>query len=476
IGDGKQLERAIEAEKLAILNNEELKQSFEKVDKALSNAELRSFREYIIENPTLLPELENYAYLKNKLWVGYLQKVETEYFDLVESYDINQQKLKEIIQKAEAETTRWKGVLAIFNSRFSVPFRVAIENKSDAVLGISSPQIVFYFDEQRDNEKKVDKELLDRVLSNGERRALYILNIIFEVEARRASEIETLFVIDDIADSFDYKNKYAIVEYLGDMRRIPKFHLLIMTHNFDFYRTARGRLEVYGGNKLLASRERERISLQQDTLSQNPFMTWRDNLGQDEYLVAAIPFVRNLAEYTGLDEVYNDLTALLHIKVESVRITQSRLKELFSEVLPMEAIGAAQDGDKLILDLIMEICTRLSTAEEGEVTLHKKVVLAIGIRLMAEQALIYLIDDNTYVASIQSNQTSKLIRKYERMNPEDLRTLALMRRVSIMTPENIHLNSFMFEPILDMSAHHLQSLFIDLSEFNKFIKEQDGTT
>ena len=28
-----------------------------------------------------------------------------------------------------------------------------------------------------------------------------------------------------------------------------------------------------------------------------------------------------------------------------------------------------------------------------------------------------------------------------------------------MTPENIHLNSFMYEPILDMSNHHLKELF-----------------
>jgi hypothetical protein len=28
-----------------------------------------------------------------------------------------------------------------------------------------------------------------------------------------------------------------------------------------------------------------------------------------------------------------------------------------------------------------------------------------------------------------------------------------------MTPENIHLNSFMYEPILDMSAQHLYQLY-----------------
>lgn len=29
----------------------------------------------------------------------------------------------------------------------------------------------------------------------------------------------------------------------------------------------------------------------------------------------------------------------------------------------------------------------------------------------------------------------------------------------MMTPENIHLNSFMYEPILDMSYDHLKKLY-----------------
>ena len=44
-----------------------------------------------------------------------------------------------------------------------------------------------------------------------------MLNIIFEVEVRKNLKHETLFVVDDIADSFDYKNKYAIIEYLKDI-------------------------------------------------------------------------------------------------------------------------------------------------------------------------------------------------------------------------------------------------------------------
>ena len=33
-----------------------------------------------------------------------------------------------------------------------------------------------------------------------------------------------------------------------------------------------------------------------------------------------------------------------------------------------------------------------------------------------------------------------------------------------MTPENIHLNSFMYEPILDMSDSHLRKLYSKLKE------------
>lgn len=71
------------------------------------------------------------------------------------------------------------------------------------------------------------------VLSRGELKALYILNIIFEIETRKQNAGHTVLIIDDIADSFDYKNKYAIIEYLKEISNF-KFRQIILTHNFDF--------------------------------------------------------------------------------------------------------------------------------------------------------------------------------------------------------------------------------------------------
>jgi hypothetical protein len=36
--------------------------------------------------------------------------------------------------------------------------------------------------------------------------------------------------------------------------------------------------------------------------------------------------------------------------------------------------------------------------------------------------------------------------------------------VALMTPENIHVNSFMYEPIVDMSDEHLKKLYADVKK------------
>ena len=36
-----------------------------------------------------------------------------------------------------------------------------------------------------------------------------------------------------------------------------------------------------------------------------------------------------------------------------------------------------------------------------------------------------------------------------------------------MTPENIHINAFMYEPLIDMSINHLVKLYNDILELHK---------
>jgi len=184
---------------------------FEKVDGMLTTAELRNFRDYLIENPFVVSELNDVDAFKQRVWISYLVKNSQVYFDLIMEYDSSKEKIKDIIGEAEKEQTRWESVIAQFNDRFSVPFEVRVENKGDAVLNVSAPQISFYI-KNRDggDTRKTDRSVLDRGLSTGEKRALYILNIIFEVEARKKAGIETLVVLEPVRKNVESSESLMI--------------------------------------------------------------------------------------------------------------------------------------------------------------------------------------------------------------------------------------------------------------------------
>jgi hypothetical protein len=84
--------------------------------------------------------------------------------------------------------------------------------------------------------------------------------------------------------------------------------------------------------------------------------------------------------------------------------------------------------------------------------------------------LISKIADPEFVASITKNQTAKLIKRFASQysgDPEAQLAIKIMERVNLMTPENIHLNSFMYEPILDMSSEHLADLYREACELSE---------
>ena len=56
------------------------------------------------------------------------------------------------------------------------------------------------------------------------------------------------------------------------------------------------------------------------------------------------------------------------------------------------------------------------------------------------------------------NQTSVWLDMYKRLNP-DREKFRVIEKVNMMTPEYIHLNSFMYEPLIDMSVWHLMQLY-----------------
>jgi hypothetical protein len=310
---------------------------------------------------------------------------------------------------------------------------------------------------------EVEKSDLMKVLSTGERKALYVLNVIFEVQRRIKAHQETLVVVDDIADSFDYSNKYAIIQYLKDISEDGLFKLIIMTHNFDFFRTIEGRFVGYP-NCLMASKNDNGISLAQATGIRNVFANdWKGKFFTDsKKKIASICFLRNLIEMTTgeADSNYLLLTSMLHWKADTSKITVSQLDAVFNSVCKTNG-NSGGDATKLVFDLMIKEADGCLAAQSG-LGLECKIVLAIAARVTAERFMIGKIKDDKFVAAITANQTPPLIKKFREKFPTEEVALKCLDRVALMTPENIHVNSFMYEPIVDMSDEHLKRLYRDV--------------
>lgn len=452
--------------------------AYQEIEKLLGDAKGTILKDVIETHPEIVEylSLDKLDTLKKILWGSYIKANEALFHDLCDRYH----GLSDAIDAVAMDDTPWKHALDIFNQRFSVPFTMSVANLKGAIIGESVPQVEFTFTNGTD-QKTIDRSQLEELdtLSQGEKRALYLLNIIFDIEQLKASGREVVLVIDDIADSFDYKNKYAIIEYLYELAQESTFYLLILTHNFDFHRTVSSRLGLSRLNRLMADLNNAVLTLEQEHYQNQPFEYWRNN-PDEKHILALIPFVRNLIEYgtdrdisqTGSDFDY--LTLLLHEKTKSGAITFADIEPLYQNYMGVAHFDASTAPTDSVLGKLYSVCDGITTTDTN---LENKIVLAIGIRHKAEEFMISAISPyggqlnwrsgrnnatgsaTDFLSFVEStkNQTRELLKGYQQFG--DTAKIAVLNEVSIMTPEHIHINSFMYEPLLDMDITELLTLY-----------------
>ena len=431
-------------------------------------------KEIIENNPEIINELRinNLENFKKKLWKSYFKKEDETFHELKIKFN----ELQSEIDNTDIERTPWVNALEIFNERFTVPFKMEIKNKISSIIGESLPRVIFRFyrDGNFDNNESSNWESINRedlesknTLSQGEKRALYLLNIIFDIEKRKQDSEKTLFIIDDIADSFDYKNKYAIIEYLKEISDYNGFYMLILSHNFDFYRTVSSRLSMKRENKFIARLEDENIKIIQERYQNKPFIHWRNNLNK-KFTIALIPFTRNIIEY-GKDREKNNhpnisndfdfMTNLMHIKEYTEVINVGQLKTIFEEYLGNDNFLNGISDEETIYKIIEEESENI---DYSDIYLENKIILAISIRLKSEKFMMDKLDDDNIYDEITQNQTRELFNRYKVNGDEQSKKV--LNEVMIMIPENIHFNSFMYEPLMDMDIVEILNLYYKVRE------------
>lgn len=451
---------------------------YHEIEKLLSDSKGIILKDIIETHPEIIEYLldDKLDILRKSFWASYIESNKSIFDDLCRKY----RSFSDAIDAMPIDDTPWRRALDIFNQRFSVPFFMTVSNLKGAIIGESVPHVEFTFTNGKDT-KTMDRKHLEELntLSQGEKRALYLLNIIFDLEQLKASKKEVLLVVDDIADSFDYKNKYAIIEYLYEMAQENNFYMLILTHNYDFHRTVSSRLGIAREYRLMADVNKSKLILEKELYQNQPFEYWK-NKPTEKYILALIPFVRNLIKY-GIDknvsntgEDFKYLTSLLHEKYDTHSITFADIEPLYKEYMGVKNFDDSVDLTKSVLDNLYSICDDITYAD---VKLENKIILAIGIRHKAEKFMISEIESyagqikwckhkqskmkssSEYLDGVKDskNQTRELFNGYSQFG--DSEKVTVLNEVNIMTPEHIHINSFMYEPILDMDIEELLNLY-----------------
>lgn len=472
--DGTEIENAeilktiVEEEIENILNDEKLKKSFEKVDKAIgSNAELRAFKKVIEKNNLILVKLKDYEKFKQEVWINYFSEIKQEAEELVNQYKGKKSRLEKIISESKKEFELWTKIIDTFNSRFHVPFKVNIVNQEDIILKEETANLNFDYSDRGELPVKQNRDNLLTILSKGEQRAYFILHFLFEIESRKLKPNKNLLIFDDVADSFDYKNKFAIIEYIKEIHEQGHFKTIVLTHNFDFYRTVASRLHLDRDVIYMTTKnDQNEITFHKGQYINDVFSYLIKNYKNPKFFISLIAFVRNLIEYSESksNAQYLTLTSCLHRKEETEDISVDEIFEIFKQRLVKLEDKTITFGEKKLIEFIIETADSISAEDADEIALENKICLAIAIRLQAEKYLITKLPDIN-LSEIKKNQTQVLYREYCSNYP-DSDAIITLDKVNLMTPENIHINAFMFEPLIDMSIKHLTLLYRAVSNLN----------
>lgn len=452
--------------------DEALHSAFEKLKKNLTaNNDVNAARQVIIEYREIIPLLFDISSTKKKVWASYCMHLEKPfelYHTAIKGFT---NRVRNLYEKAALQSERWQQVVSEFNRRFRVPFTVKINNKSNFILKDEAPNLSFIYKRGKgEYEESTDltKDALLPSLSMGEKRAMYLLYILFELERIReeaSAGKKHLVIADDIADSFDYKNKYAIIEYLADLSRNTGIDLLILTHNFDFYRTVLSRIKVDRPNCFIAQKDNTgKIKMDVFPYQRDFFnnviisgIRGRDVERQKRMLLASVPFYRNLAEYSGDNDKYLELTCFLHYKTTPIDTSSATLADLWEIIKPYVNGASTQYPSNGFFETVQQ-CADIILTDTDDISLVNKLILSIAARLQAEKYLKQIIISNEgQCPDSTKDQFRDWSEKAKQYIGEKEKTL--MDEINLITPESIHLNAFMYEPLIDISSWALKDIY-----------------
>ena len=378
------------------------------------------------------------------------QGLETDQFK--ELIRVTKEEYSKIIDEAKDKKSDFENAIDIYKNRFKPIFDVSISNRTESLLGEKVP--ILCFRHERNKDKEMSETEIKSILSSGEKTALNIISFIVEYEANKTDS--PIIILDDIVETFDYANRHAFIEYINDLVK-ENVSVIILTHNYEFYRTLKSRipnldnLVGYSNKVKVYIEENRKINIDIEKVFEI------NNINQFIY---AIPYMREIK--TMLKEDTTILDNCLHYKRDTKNLVISSITREFPQ------ISFNDNQNDNYLSLLYELADKVNTSNPYDII--PKTILSIACRLKIEEKIIG--DNFELINDIESNQTAQLKDIYGDILTT--KVLNLIEKVQISTPEFIHCNSFMYEPLIDIEGTYLLELYKEIKDLkeNEIWKER----
>lgn len=434
-----EVKKIFEEEIKKISKDPEIIEQSKEITKLMGTAKESEFlKESIQKNPLLVKQLS--AGRKNIL-LSYLKSSSIDYNYWLEVVKKARKELNNVLKIAQDKQTNFERAIEIYKNRFHPIFDIKIVNKAESMLGIKTPTITFYHN--RYCEIPVSETKLSQILSSGEKTTLNILKFIVEYE--NCKKYHPFIILDDIVETFDYSNRYAFMEYINDLVNLD-VPTIVMTHNFEFYRTVSKRIPKL--RKSVASANSNGVV---DIQTNNRINKNMENVLKCSNIYdffCAIPYLREIK--TILLEDTKTLDSCLHYKENTSKL---QIKDILLQ-FPSNAIKSLKiDENDIYMEKLFEIADSLSGFDDFDIV--KKTILSLSCRLLIERKIIA--NNFNLLTNINTNQTAQLLDLYgEKLFPNVKKYL---EAVQLSTPEFIHANAFMYEPLIDINGKYLFELY-----------------
>ncbi len=465
--DDKELENFFNSKLEEILEDENVKVKYQAVVKILgkkSSELLNSFKKY----PKVLMNLPKG---KNQIIYSYIKKsCEISNEDINNAIrDLNRIKneIEKIYERAAENKSLFEKITEEYISAFDPIFEIKIEDKKSVLIGKKKLEIVFRHKRDEDENSKKSHQEIESCLSSGQKSILRILDFMFKYEQmkQKYKEKKFLVILDDIVETFDYRNRNGFLMYIDKMIEDKSCELIIMTHNFEFFQRVKRYLGKDGIIVGVGCSNFGEVTVEVNRAISIDVSRYISNIKDVKHLLAAIPFVREVSSIMSTDKnakiVSKGLTKALHFKEGTDNILVKDIIEYYSKMnIKVNEISEEERNEKYLIKL-----EEISQVIKGDkyYYLPDKIILSIASRVFLEKK--YINEDFEMISGCEENQTKYLYNNYKTDKNENINKL--MKKVLLYTSDFIHVNTFMYEPLVDIDPKELVELFSDIQKYTE---------